>query len=255
MGDRQKELADVDEQIPALRADYENATVAFTTLVAGRSKREDRLAAFNAWHRAGLTLFNAHDRIIALGSLLKADLNPTWYTDRAETAANVLEVVCQHYETVSQWVDDLKLAAHSLRPSPTAFANMQRLVEETHPEIARKLRQDHVKLNLPTHGFDTPASEKPVATQSIEWRFFWVGCGFAVFSILIAAWGFSLGTLTPDQRFILRWIFPIASAFASGSFTGAFVAGSKKFLWSLAVAATGGFAVWLLTNLFLLSEG
>lgn len=146
------ELAALDKQLQLLRAAYQRSLQEFLT-EANRGNGE--LAdAFYKLHEAGLTLFNGHDRAIPLDSRLNADLNPTCYTDRAETSANVLETICHHYQTVRDWAEDLDIAVETLRPSLTAFANMQRRVAETQPDIAAQLRAEFVRLELPVRGFD-----------------------------------------------------------------------------------------------------
>lgn len=57
--------------------------------------------------------------------------------------------------------------------------------------------------------------------------------------------------LTPSRRFLLMWLLPLASGFACGCFAGSLNVSGP--LGSLAIAATGGFAVWLL-SFFLLPE-
>lgn len=147
------ELAALDKQLQRLRADYELSLQEF--LAKANRGTGELLDAFNKFHDAGVKFFNAHDRAIPLDSRLNADLNPTCYTDRAETSANVLETICHHYGTVRHWGEELGIAADSLRPSLTAFANMQRRVAETQPDIAAQLRAEFVRLELPARGFDS----------------------------------------------------------------------------------------------------
>lgn len=80
---------------------------------------------------------------------------------------------------------------------------------------------------------------------------FWVGVLCLLVAFGLAAWGFAVGTLTPDQRQILLWAFPLASGFACGSFAGTISAKVQGFLPGLLITATGGFAVWFLTFFFL----
>jgi hypothetical protein len=180
------------------------------------------------------------------------DQNATWYTDRCETSANLLEMIANHYRTLRAWATDWGLDLASLRPSLTAYANMQRLVAASHPDIARKLRDEFVKLDLPTHGFDTDGSEK-FQQHKLDTRFFVLGCCVAVAALGMAIWGFSLGDLKKDQRFILHWIFPLASGFASWCFAGSMSAKTKGWQ-DFAIAATGGFGLWLLSNFLLFRE-
>jgi len=65
----------LETQLPGLRAAYEAASQALLELVRHRSKKADRIEAFQRFQTAGVALFNAHDRVIALGSITKADQN------------------------------------------------------------------------------------------------------------------------------------------------------------------------------------
>jgi hypothetical protein len=88
------------------------------------------------------------------------------------------------------------------------------------------------------------AQSKPRDSKA---KYFLVGVACLVAALGLAAWGFSLGTLTTDQRQILLWLLPLASGFACGSFAGGISAKARGLLPGLVVAATGGFAVWLIT--------
>jgi hypothetical protein len=88
----------------------------------------------------------------------------------------------------------------------------------------------------------------------VSMRYFVVGVILLIFAMALAIWGFGIGRLTPDQRFILLWALPLASGFAAGSFTGAIKTEGKRLIPGLAIVATGGFAVWLLSY-FLLPKG
>lgn len=66
-----------------------------------------------------------------------------------------------------------------------------------------------------------------------------------------AAWAFAKRNLTTDQRTILRWALPLASGIIVFAFTGTMSVKANGFWPGLAVTATGGFGVWLLTFFFL----
>ena len=67
-------LPDLETQLPTLRAEYDAALQTLLRFLEVRSKKADRIEAFNLFHVAGVTLFNAHDRVIALGSITRAEL-------------------------------------------------------------------------------------------------------------------------------------------------------------------------------------
>lgn len=79
----------------------------------------------------------------------------------------------------------------------------------------------------------------------VNWPFFIVGCVLLLAALAAFFWGFALGTLTASQRFLLLWLLPLASGFACGCFAGSLHVTGK--IGTLATAATGGFAIWVLT--------
>jgi hypothetical protein len=251
MSNAQQDIIELERQLPALKQAYERSMQAFLALPQDPAHTTQRREAMQVWHAAGVEYFNAFERLISLGSLSGADKDGTWYTDKAETAANLLETIEIHYRALFVKADELHVPRGLFKPSLKAYSNMQRLVKETDGEHATQLRVRFNTTGIPTHGFDKDGSEKP-GTHGIEWRYFYVGCAAGVAALGLAFWGFGLQEMRPHQYFILRWLFPVASGFSSGSFVGSFVTGSKRFWWTLTVTATGGFGVWLLTNLFLL---
>lgn len=247
-----QELVELEKNVKELRGAYEKASEEYLALEEKSSRKKDRLAALRRCHAAATEFFNGHERIIPVASRLKVDHDAKWYTDRAETAINLLQVICNHYTTLRACLADFGVTQQSLWPSPTAFANIQRIVVETHPAIAAKWRDEFVRLDLPTHGFDTSESQKP-ALLGPDLRFFCVGCVLLAVAIGMATWGFSLKDLSRDQRFILHWIFPLASGFSSWSFAGS-ISAKAKGMQGFAIAATGGFGVWLISNFVLFKD-
>ena len=133
MTTEQEQLAALDQELKTLRANYNQSIRDLTALQEG--DRDEEVAAFNAFHAAGLAYFNAHERAIPLDARLNMDLNPTCYTDQSETSANVLEVVVTHYETLRMWADDLgiDLPHQALQLLATSLLSKQRWLSSTYP--------------------------------------------------------------------------------------------------------------------------
>jgi hypothetical protein len=94
------------------------------------------------------------------------------------------------------------------------------------------------------------ADAPPAAnTEGIIWPWFIIGCVLLAVAIIAFFWAFALGKLTTGQRFLLMWLLPLSSGFAVGSFAGSLKATGP--LGQIAVTATGGFAVWLLSYFLL----
>lgn len=228
---------------------YETQSESFAVLCEKRSRAEDRKTEFWSWHNAAVDFFNSFENLIAVGARTKADQEPTWFTDKAETAVNLLETIATHYETAAMKAAECGADNGPPKPSRTAFAGIQRLAQKTHPKLAREGRDHFIRLGLPTHGFDTDESEK-MTDKPMEPRFFYLGCALLLIAVVLAFWGFSLGELKQDQRRILVWGLPLASGFGSWTFAGGISAKAKSWQ-GFVISATGGFAVWLLTFFFL----
>jgi hypothetical protein len=81
--------------------------------------------------------------------------------------------------------------------------------------------------------------------EQTDWRWFILGCVLLAAALIAFFWAFSLDYLSPSRRFLLMWLLPLVSGFACGCFAGSLkVSGPAG---NLAIAATGGFAVWLLS--------
>ena len=86
---------------------------------------------------------------------------------------------------------------------------------------------------------------------NFQWRWFTIGCVLLAFALALAIWGFSLGSLTKDQRRLLVWLLPLASGFATTAFVGSAFVKARNLVPGIAITATGGFAVWLITFFYL----
>lgn len=78
---------------------YETLCESFAAICERRSRVEDRKTLYWSWHNAAVDFFNSFENLIAVGARTKADQEPTWFTDKAETAVNLLETIATHYKT------------------------------------------------------------------------------------------------------------------------------------------------------------
>jgi hypothetical protein len=88
-----------------------------------------------------------------------------------------------------------------------------------------------------------------VSHSHTNWPWFVVGCILLAAGLAAFFWAFSLDYLSPSRRFLLMWLLPLASGFACGCFAGSLKVSGP--VGTVVVAATGGFAVFLLTHLLL----
>jgi hypothetical protein len=87
--------------------------------------------------------------------------------------------------------------------------------------------------------------------QRLNWPIFILGVVFLLAAFAFAFYGFQQQILTCDQRkILLKWALPIATAIASGCFTGS-ISVNGNLEKGLKVGAIGGFAVWLISFLLL----
>ncbi len=245
-----KELAKLQSDIADLRRGYDEATGTLLGLYAGRSKKGDRLAAFRAWSDAGTALFNANERLVAVGSLSGAVDDPSWYTALAENAVGILNVISQYYGALSARAADLGLPGDSYRPSRAAFAGLQRLVKATQPAVARGIRDDFVSGGLPTHGFDTEESNHGWAAYRVSlWeRIVAVSAASLVVLCCLDAAMRDKPFADPNQVVLLRTLLSFGVAALGAVIPGFLHVGVN--VGGLAVRAGGALALFVLTYFY-----
>jgi hypothetical protein len=86
--------------------------------------------------------------------------------------------------------------------------------------------------------------------ESLEWRWFVLGCILLLLAVVLGIWGFQIKNLSPDQRSILKWTLSLASGFSAGAFTGSLVV-RWHLIPNVVISASAGCAVWCLTFFFL----
>jgi hypothetical protein len=247
---KEQELRDLEKQFPALRQEFETSRQAYHQLPQDPTRVTQRRQALQRWHGAGTALFDAYEKMIALAEQSAESIRETWYTGKASVVSDLLDTLESHYRIILTEAEKLHLPRDSFKPSRMAYVNLQRLVKETDPAYANDLRVRLNTLGLATPGLDDAGRLIPT-TQGIEPRFFVVGIILLLSAVGMAFWGFGTRDLSQDQRWILRWLFPLASGFGAGAFTGSISAKGRRLTYGLLVTATGGFAVWLLTYLIL----
>tara|TARA_R110002049_G_scaffold70521_6_gene182122 strand:- start:11952 stop:12935 length:984 start_codon:yes stop_codon:yes gene_type:complete len=89
-----------------------------------------------------------------------------------------------------------------------------------------------------------PDSPPGTERDFLELRFFLLGILLLLIAVAFAGWAFYEECLSSSRQNILRWALPLASGFAAWSFSGSL---HVRTAGGLIAAATGGFAVWLIT--------
>ena len=162
-------------------------------------------------------------------------------------AEGVLKELAEHHAAIGQAARQLGIDPRTLVPPFLKLTALQAFLREKEPQIASDLRTRFIQVDLPAHGFER-------TSQGLESRWFILGCGLLLFAVGLVIWGFSLGNLTWDQQRLLVWALPLASGFAAAAFAGSINTQARDWIPGLAITATGGFAVWLVTFFFLFPE-
>jgi hypothetical protein len=252
MSTPQEQFDALESAIPELKKAYREKMYAFLSLPQSGIKVEAVRHALLEWHQTAVDYFNAFERSISLAALVGADKDPTWYTERAETAANLLGVIVMHFKAVGEKAEDLSIPREQFRPSIGAFASMQRLVRRHNAGVAREIRTQFASSGLPTHGFDTDETNKPEANPGYSpalWEKI-VGVGAAVLVLMTALYvvlrneRFS----DPNQVVVLRIVISFSVATLGAVIPGFLHVGfSRK---GLALRAGGALALFIVTFFF-----
>ena len=239
MIDLRPKILELEEQLPVLKQKYRETMKMF--LSTPLEKEAEKRSALRDVHELGVDYFNAVERLIAHGALTGADQDPTWFTDKAETAVNVLGTIKNHFLTVRQFA--VKFGLPSYDPSPTAYANMQRLVKKHDPQVAVALRASFQADSLPTYGFDKEESTKLSSAEKLFAAF----TGIIILVILLV-----IAIFIPQPSEFQIFIFRVVLALSSGAFAGimtGFLNIESQYS-KLALKAGGGLAVFVVIYWF-----
>jgi hypothetical protein len=212
-----------------------------------QTPKDNRVQSLHAWNDA------ADDYFTCCVAVIFTEQPRTPHTGNASHAADWLQTAADHYGALRHEIEERKLGVdfEGCKPSLLKFAGLQRLVREAEPQVAIHLRNRFITVGLPTFGFDESSPVEPEGPRIERRRWFVFGCLMFAVAVGFAAWGFYLETLSDSRRNILLWILPLSSGFAAGAFAGSITARARQPGPGLAIVATGGFAVWLLTSFLL----
>ncbi|WP_233962024.1 hypothetical protein [Pectobacterium versatile] len=110
---------------------------------------------FDAVNSSGNDFFGCLEHYSAHNRTLEGFDNSRWNQWLAETCIDVLYLILTHYKIYRNVDGD-----NSLRPSSTAFAAMQRIVEEHDKKAAKEIRKLFFEESLPVYGFDNKGKMK-----------------------------------------------------------------------------------------------
>jgi hypothetical protein len=226
-----------EDHIQKARVSWHEARRKYESLGAKSDNEQARIQALHEWNATANDLFlKQADSFLAT----QPDNENSWNVTYAE---RVLNELAGHHAAVGKAATQLGLEPKALLPPFIKFKRLQSFVLAKEPEIAQSLRNRFITLGLPTYGFE-PAG-------GLEWKRFSLGCALLFVAVGLMIWGFSLGTLTQDQRRLLVWLLPLASGFAVCAFAGSLSARTSH---GIFVSAAGSFAIWTITFFYLFPE-
>ncbi len=171
---------------------------------------------------------------------MRADSNPIWFSDKIDTAINVLETILKHYTVVRDKASKYGLAPDSFLPSAAAFATMQRLVLESRPNAAMSINKAFASAGFPVAGFKEPG----MARRLSNWERVFAAVSGAGFLLIILAIVILVPKPTEFQEFTFRLVLALAAGAFAGLIAG-FINIEKKGPKS-ALRAGGGLAVFVI---------
>lgn len=234
-----------ETDIEAAERHYRAEERVYEALAPGTSKK-DRVDSLHRWNDAAREYFT-----LCIKAFVQ-ERPKTSYSRNAAWAGDWLKIVADHFSALKREVDTRKLPLdfERLKPNFMKFVELQRMVAEREPAAARELRNRFIQIGLEASGFDGQSAVESMNVSQERKKFFVVGCVVIAIAIAFAGWAFADGD--PGQRDkILAWALSLAAGFIAGAFAGSIALRSRGLVPSAAVAATGGFAVWLITFLLL----
>jgi hypothetical protein len=133
----------------------------------------EKIAAVFALYRKGIQFYNSLEGAVAREELSQNNENRHWRSFVAESSYDALDSLVRFLTQVWETAESIGLSTRDLRPSPTAFAGLQRLAMEEYPDLAHRLRLRFLELELPTVGFDKAIPRSPRSgadTASLEFE-------------------------------------------------------------------------------------
>lgn len=172
---------------------------------ADKPKKRDALLAYQ---NTATAYFNSAETFVGDSELLGARESKHWAQGFAEDCFAILDSMAQHFELLRTEFKNLGLSnLSSIEPTPTAYANMQRMVcLYLTPDRSAGLYQKFKDNQLPVYGFEQKAKNFIMADKILAFVF------GAVFLTAILAIALFVPSPTDFQYNIFRTILALAGA-------------------------------------------
>lgn len=154
-------------------------------------------------HKVAVSFFNRMEGFVADSGYLGAHSNEQWVLKLGEDCHSVLDTILIYYSQIKV-LDERTDKNHNLmtylKPSPTAYSHMQRMVTQYCPTLVDDIKDRFVDLELPIHGFkseDRKINILKLIGDNKDWLF--SGIGLAV---LLGLFNFFLRQENTDTKTI-----------------------------------------------------
>ena len=143
-----------EARISKQHAVFREQLMSFVDFMDRDASEKERRARFHEVLGQSADFANICEQSIGDASLLGATRNEAWAKNKAETSLNALDTILQAHLTIVVLGSTLGVPPESFRPSPTAYASIQRHVAIFFPQRVDAMRAQFENSGLPVVGFD-----------------------------------------------------------------------------------------------------
>nr|WP_298114087.1 hypothetical protein [uncultured Pseudomonas sp.] len=152
----EQDVVKIRSKLSELRLAMMEALKTFSSIE--RNDVQKKGSALIEYQQKATAYFNSAENFVGDSELLGARHSKHWAQGFAEDCSTILESMVQHFELLRLEFNNLGLSpVESCEPSPTAFANMQRMVVQYLPKRQEALRKIFEDNRLPVYGFHNKA--------------------------------------------------------------------------------------------------
>jgi hypothetical protein len=163
-----------EARIFAQHAQYRQQLTSFLEIMSTPISADEKRARFHELLGHSADFANICEQSIGDANLLGATKNEAWAKNKAETSISALDTILQTHHALVAVAAQLQAPPEAIRPSPAAFASLQRHVALFFPERVDALRTQYEEAGLPVVGFDDVAplspDRKELRSLLVEWR-------------------------------------------------------------------------------------
>lgn len=236
---KEQEVVGIRAKLSEFRSDVITSLHRF--LSEDRANKSKKCDALLAYQRTATAYFNSAETFVGDSELLGARESKHWAQGFAEDCFAILESIPQHIELLRTEFKNLGLNdLSSIEPTPTAYANMQRMVcLYLTPDRKEELYNKFKDSQLPVYGFEQKAKNFIMVDKILAFVF---GAIFLTAILVIALF---VPSPTDFQYNVFRTILALA-----GAGIGAVIPGFMEVRFQKWLRAGGALAVFAVLYFF-----